>query len=119
MTVCWYGFGRLRVWPQKSTHGRIISTGFRRSWSDGLSADWFARKVNHKMNGSTTPGVAVSRKLHELLTAKAHEHGVGLEAFVHSLLLQSLVDAERTQSAAELARYFGNAGASRLDTREL
>lgn len=71
------------------------------------------------MNGSTTAAVALSRNLHELLTSKAREHGVGVEALAHWLLLQSLTDVARTQSSVELARYSGNAGASRLDTREL
>jgi hypothetical protein len=71
------------------------------------------------MNGSTGLGVALTRKLHELISSRAKEHGVGLEAFVHAMLTIGATDSNVVQRSVEVAKYLGNCGATRLDQREL
>ncbi len=76
-----------------------------------------SRLETRAMNEGTGQGVALPRRLHELLASRAKEHSVLMEALAHAMLVLSLTDANMTQRSVEFVRHLGNLGASRLEQK--
>ena len=71
------------------------------------------------MNQATGAGVALTERLHQLVTSQAKAQGISMEALAHAVLVLSLTDADMTQRSVELTPVIsGTSGLHALSKRD-